>query len=456
MNRHGQMALMICLLIAPTEQGCTKPRSKNIILMISDGCGFNQVDAASLYQHGVTGKQVYEFFPVKYGMSTVPYGGNYDPDLAWRSFDQVLRTEQTDSAAAATAMASGIKTYNGAIGVDIGKLPLVSFMARAEGLGRATGVVTTVQFTHATPAGFVAHNVARSNYAEIANEMIYESPTDVIMGAGHPLYNNDNEPVSGMSPDDPRYRFVGGLAAWTDMSDGRVTGNDADGDQTRDDWRVIQSRSDFQNLMDDPNPPARVLGLAQVYSTVQQERGGDGNAAPYGIPLNQNVPTLEEMTRGALNVLSRDPDGFVVMIEGGAVDWASHDNQSGRAIEEQVDFNRAVEAVVNWIESRSSWQETLLIITSDHETGYLTGPDSGSTDSGPQWNPLVNRGAGNVPGMMWNSGGHSNSLVPFYAKGQGADLFHPRALGEDPVRGKYLDNTDIAKVIFQLLGGIGP
>jgi alkaline phosphatase len=208
--------------------------------------------------------------------------------------------------------------------------------------------------------------------------------------------------------------------------------------------------------MDDPNPPARVLGLAQVYSTLQQERGGDGNAAPYGIPPNKNVPTLEEMTKGALNVLSRDPDGFVVMIEGGAVDWASHDNQSGRAIEEQIDFNRAVEAVVAWIETESSWQETILIVSADHETGYLTGPGSGQTPSGPQWKPLVNRGAGNIPELIWNSGGHTSSLVPFYAKGQGTELFDSHVLGDDPIRGKYIDNTAIAKVVFQLLSGIEP
>ncbi len=82
------------------------------------------------------------------------------------------------------------------------------------------------------------------------------------------------------------------------------------------------------------------------------------------------------------------------MVEGGAVDWAAHANQSGRVIEEEIDFNHSVEAVVEWVEKNSNWGETLVIVTGDHETGYLTGPGSD-----PAWMPLVNNGAGYLPGM---------------------------------------------------------
>ena len=112
-------------------------------------------------------------------------------------------------------------------------------------------------------------------------------------------------------------------------------------------------------------------------------------------------------------------------------------------IEEALDFERAVEAVVDWVKENSNWGETVLIITADHETGYLTGPGSD-----PTWEPIVNNGAGNLPGMEWHSGDHTNSLVGLSAKGDAARLFNRYEEGDDPVRGRYLDNTNIAHVVF--------
>jgi alkaline phosphatase len=140
------------------------------------------------------------------------------------------------------------------------------------------------------------------------------------------------------------------------------------------------------------------------------------------------------MTKAALNVLDDDPDGLFLMVEGGAVDWAGHTNQSGRVIEEQIDFNNAVEAAVAWVNANSNWGETLLIVTGDHETGYLTGPGSD-----PTWEPLVNNGASNLPGMEWHSGSHTNQLIPFFAKGSPHRMFKDYAKNgdladDDPVR----------------------
>jgi alkaline phosphatase len=105
--------------------------------------------------------------------------------------------------------------------------------------------------------------------------------------------------------------------------------------------------------------------------------------------------------------------------------------------------------VIEWVKANSNWGETLLIVTGDHETGYLTGPDSGM---GPVWNPIVNNGAGVLPGMEWHSYSHTNSLIPFYAKGDAARLFTGYADEEDPVRGRYIDNTEIGFVILEVLG----
>ncbi len=189
--------------------------------------------------------------------------------------------------------------------------------------------------------------------------------------------------------------------------------------------------------------PKRVVGTAQVHMTLQLLRGGNPFVDPYVVPPIESVPTLEEMTKAALNILDDDPDGFFLMVEGGAVDWASHGNASGRMIEEALDFERSVEAVDDWVRKNSNWGETLLIVTADHETGYLTGPGSD-----PDWMPIVNNGAGNLPGMEWHYDGHTNSLTVLSAKGDAARMFSRYADGDDPVRGRYADNTNVAHVVF--------
>ena len=411
---------------------------QNVIVMISDGCGYHHVDAASYYQYGKTGMQVYEHFPTRLAMSTYMYNGGYDPASAWENFNYV-ENGATDSAAAATSMSTGKKTYAGAIGVDIAEEPIDHIIEIFENLGKSTGVVTSVEWSHATPAGFVAHKLSRNNYKQIAQEMIYESAVDVIMGCGHPWYDADGNRID--SPN--TFKYVGGETTWDNLVAG-TAGGDADGDGVDDPWTLIQTRAEFIALASGATPD-RVAGVVQVYKTLQQGREGDGYAAPYDVAQNESVPTLEEMTRGALNVLDNDPDGFFLMVEGGAVDRAGHDNQSGRVIEEEIDFNRSVEAVVQWVKKNSNWGETLVIVTGDHETGYLTGPGSN-----PDWNPLVNNGAAMLPDMEWHSGSHTNQLIPFYAKGRGADLFKKKADESDPVRGPYLDNVEIAEVLFDL------
>ena len=97
---------------------------------------------------------------------------------------------------------------------------------------------------------------------------------------------------------------------------------------------LIQSKEEFEALQIGETA-SRVIGVPEVYTTLQQARGGDAKADAYEVEQNNNVPGLDVMTTGALNVLDNDEDGFFLMVEGGAIDWAGHANQSGRLIEEQ-------------------------------------------------------------------------------------------------------------------------
>jgi alkaline phosphatase len=446
------ISLTVAVLLATSFAGCTrninKPVAKNVIVMIADGWHYNHVDAASYYRYGSAARQVFNRFPFRYAMSTYAaffefqacYEWGYDPIAAWLDFEYVKNC-WTDSAAAATAMSTGVKTRWAAIGVDLDNQPLPNVLELAESQGKATGVVTSVEWTHATPAGFVAHNLSRNNFAEIGQEMVYESAVDVVMGAGHPWFDADGQ----LRATPNTFKYVGGETTWDDLVAG-IAGGDADADGVPDPWVLVETLGEFQALMSGPTPK-RVLGTAQVYETLQQGRGGDAHADPYVVPLIQTVPTLDEMATAALNILDDDPEGLFLMIEGGAVDWASHDNQSGRMIEELIEFEDAVQAVVQWIKTNSNWGETLLIVTGDHETGYLTGPDSDSS-----WTPIVNNGAGNLPGMEWQSGDHTNRIIPLFAKGDAARMFRSLADGDDPFCGPYVDNTDLAKVIFWAMG----
>ena len=154
------------------------------------------------------------------------------------------------------------------------------------------------------------------------------------------------------------------------------------------------------------------------------------------------------MSRAALNVLGANPKGFYLMIEGGAVDYANHQNQAGRMIQEQEDYVRAVEAVVRWVETKSNWQETLVVLTADHETGLLWGPKSDKL----AFNPVADNGPGRMPGLKYHSKGHSNSLVPLYVRGDGQEGFAATVVGKDPVRGAYVDNAGVGKLLVRAVG----
>lgn len=462
-------SMLVLLLTTSTAWA----EGRNVILMISDGAGFGTWDMGSLQQTGqrYSPAVVYNTFPAQYLMTTYPLNtsgsptgghvqlGSYDPAKAWDTtanathhFNgyQYVKSGYTDSAAAGTALSTGVKTYNSAINWDndpagVGK-PLTSIFEIAHDAGKATGSVTSVQWSHATPAAFGSHNIDRGNYSAIANEMLSSGKLDVIMGAGNPDYNANG--VFRSSGKD--YQYVGGSTTWTQLKAGTHAGG----------WTLVESKAGFESLMSGPTP-GKVVGTAQVYKTLQQERSGYSSSdAPFADPFISTVPTLSTLSKAALNVLNNKSaatgdKGFFVMIEGGAVDWAAHSNQTSRVIEEQVDFNLAVQAAHEWVEANSSWEETLLIVTTDHANGLPMGPASTTTP----FDRIELGDIGASPTVRWHTGNHTNELVPVFAKGAGSELFGALVDGTDPhfgtyfgdwagFDGRYVDNTDVFSVMF--------
>lgn len=440
------------------------PKPKNIIFFIGDGMGYNHILSANYFEFGHDNAQPFEQPDWTHvGMATYPavisqgegepvFSNGYSPRLAWLD-PQYALVDYTDSGAGGTALATGRKTYNRSIGIGVKGDTLVNVSHAAKALGKSVGVVSSVPLSHATPASFAAHNSDRSHYEQIARYMIFNTRFDLIMGAGNPDFSDDGKASENND------RYVGGRELWNQLkaNDGRteyqVEGQtlrllDADGNGQADPWTVIQTREEFRNMASG-KAPSRVLGIPQVNSTLAQGRTrAENEQLPFTRPLSQNVPTLEEMTRAALNVLGQNPKGFFVMIEGGAIDWASHDNDLGRIIEEQIDLHNSIKAAIEWVEKYSSWDETLIIITADHETGYLTGPGHPRVVNPP----VVNKGKGNMPEAKFNSDAHTNTLVPFFAKGAGQELFKLAAGEIDPVRGPYLQNVQVPQTIFLMWG----
>ena len=467
-----RISLVISIIIAFSWNGAgaqprkSLPNPKNIIIMIGDGVGYNHMRVTDYYL-GMAA-QVQEHFPVILAMAHYPakagayeannprsnyYASGYNTSAAWKD-TSYLKRNCTESAAAATALATGVKTYNNSIGMSVDHDSLENLVQWAKSMGKSAGVVTTVEFAHATPAGFVAHQNSRTNYSQIAAEMLLDSHCDVIMGCGDPGYDNDGKPVPGKWNNS---KYVVDSSFWQQFNLGsgkQVTFNvkgknktvaDIDGDKVPDPWTVIRDHDAFLALQHGKTPK-RVLGCPKVYETIQQERtamnGETKNSPPFATPFVHGVPTLAEMAGGALNVLDNNPRGFFMMIEGGATDWASHSNQKGRLIEEMSGFFEAVNSVVLWVEKNSSWDETMLIVTGDHETGLLWGDQP--------FSPVEDNGKGNLPLMKFYSGDHTNSLVPFYAKGTGSELYRNFADERDSVCGPFIQNSEIAQLIHLL------
>jgi alkaline phosphatase len=334
--------------------------------MIGDGMGFEHVKLAQWVEKGVNGTLNMQNLPLKAKVTT-----------------HNVVNSITDSAASATAIATGYKTHNGIISRSLAGVDLLSILELSQQINKSTGIITTTEITHATPAAFYAHTPSRDNGFEIGQQLI-TSGIDTIMGGGKNMFASQLNTIQAQG------------------------------------YKILENRSDLLSSNE-----SKIFGLFT------------GGAFPYEQDRDrESIPSLAEMTNKSLDILSQDDDGFFLLVEGGQIDWASHVTNEVDAALETIEFDKAVKAAINYVESHNN---TILIVTADHETGDLVVssemlstplPNENNTDDVNE-DLRINRI--HEIALSWGAGGHTNANVPIFAYGNYLN----------PIENSTIDNTHL-------------
>lgn len=391
-----------------------RPPARNAILLLGDGMGAAHRFAGQLLQAGRTGRLAMDRLPILGQMATL-------------SADPISFV--TDSAAAATAIATGVKTVNGALAIDPDGRPRTTVLELARQAGKATGLVTTCQVTDATPAAFAAHVIHRSDQSEVARQYLHESGVDVILGGGGAWWYREGEPS----------RF--GTAEFALRNRG-TAGNLAD-QAAAFGYRTV---ADGERLAAAAADPAlrRVLGLFAPQEFFVQPT--DEWTGSYDPPV-----TLAEMTGAAIEILSRNERGFFLVVEESAIDRMAHRNNARLTLKGVLELDRAVQVALAYAERDP---ETLVIVAADHETGGLA--IAGSADTPYPYEPgggLIDTALGGEDGPFpvadepfgfvvgWATTGHTATAVPVTAGGPGSEAL-----------AGFYENTHLFAVVAEALG----
>ncbi|MBS4202440.1 alkaline phosphatase [Bacillus sp. FJAT-49732] len=339
----------------------------------------------------------------------------------------------TDSAAAATAMATGFKTNNGMIGVSSDGKKLKTILEAAKEVGKGTGLVATSTITYATPAAFGAHVLSRKDESEIAVQYL-DNEVDVLLGGGKKYFTSL-------------------------MESGRKKG-----------YEIVTNKTELSNV----KKPEKLLGLFASEGMVPE--------------LDRHLtsePSLEDMTKTALKILNQNKKGFFLMVEGSQIDWAGHDNDAAWAMKDIEAFEKAVEIAVDFAQKNKN---TLVVIAGDHDNGGMSVGAYDKYDakldllrqvkaSGRFMEMELNKKRSNAKEIMkkyagidltkeevkrieqadkpvkainkiiseraligWTTSQHTGVDIPVYAYGPGAELF----------RGLH-DNTELPKIMAKVM-----
>ena len=463
--------LFLCLTLATFAAG----QAKYVFYFIGDGMGVNQVNGTQTFLAALQGRigiQPLCFTSFPYAALITTYSGT---------------NGVTDSAAAGTALATGHKTMNHALGVLAdGETPIQSIAAGAKQAGAAVGVTTSVSVDHATPAAFYAHQAERSWYYRVGQDLIK---------AGFDFYAGSDFVDANGGKDEPSlYEQCAGAG-----------------------YTILRGYSDFCAAMGGKGAKQQKMILLQPEEASKRDR----KSLPYAIArAPESDLSLKQITQAGIQYLGKraGKEGFFLMVEGGKIDFACHSNDAATVFREVMDMDGAIREALEFYKAHPD--ETLIVVTADHETGGIVlgrGPYELHTDllqyqqmsveaysvhvgklckeqgealtwetveadlranwgfgegvklSEKQWKRLrsdfesmqsgaamdanslyasVNRLADSARAIMaecaligWQSGGHSNGYVPVFAIGVGAVNFHGQ-----------MDNTQISRVISKATG----
>jgi len=355
--------------------GAMRGRAKNVILFLGDGMSLSTVAAARILAGQREGQP---------GEETL---------LAWEHFPQTAlsRTYNTDaqtpdSAGTMTAIATGVKSHSGAIGVSSGNRfdckdsqgkELQSWLRLAGDAGMASGIISTARLTHATPGAMYAHvpdrgwendsklppDALAAGCRDIASQLLDFEPgraPSVLLGGGR----REFLPVTAQDPEHP------------DKRGQRQDGRDLTAEwlQTHPDGQVVWNTRQFREA-----GPGPILGLFE-HDHMQYDHDRDTS--------EDGEPELAELTRAAITRLSQHPDGFVLMVEGARIDHANHEGNAFRALDETIAMSRAVQVAAEM----TSPEDTLIIVTADHShtLNFVGYPVRG--------NPILDK----VRGLPWS------------------------------------------------------
>ncbi|OMH39294.1 alkaline phosphatase [Motiliproteus sp. MSK22-1] len=341
--RHWAITLGAAALSAT---GAYAGEIKNVIVVIGDGMGPQQVGLLNSY--------------VKHAPNSIYKDKNRES--AWEklakdgvlglAYTDAANVLVTDSAASATQFASGKMSGSEMIGADQDGHATETMLEIAEKMGKATGLISDTRVTHATPAGFAAHQTHRSKENAIAVDML-NNDVDVMLGGGlrHWIPQGANDKTGDVH------------AQLTRLTDGAV--------------RIKSKRKDERNLLGE----ASGLGYQLAFTRNQLEAASGDKLLglfAYSQTLNgieeslnrqdpeRTTPTLKEMAQKAISILEKNDKGFFLMVESGLIDWAAHDNDTGYMLHEMLKMDGVVEYLHEWAKGRD---DTLIVVTADHETG---------------------------------------------------------------------------------------
>lgn len=396
-----RFSIIAALVLFPILLSAQNQKAKYVFYFIGDGMGFNHVSVTE-YWLGYT-EGVFDSRPLAFSKF---------PVLGW-AVTHSASNLITDSAAAGTALSTGSKTDNGMLGVNPDTTALESIAGKIHDAGYKVGISSTVGINHATPGAFYGHSASRSNYYDIAMEI----------------------PASGFE------FFAGG---------GVIESTGEDGDKAsvydfieKNGYAIAEGMDEFYGMK---------AGAGKMM--LLQEDGRMKTELPYAIDMTDGDMTQADLVKASIDFLyDGDGQGFFVMSEGGRIDWASHGNDTKAMILETLSLSDAVAEAVKFYNEHPD--ETLIVVTADHETGGLT--MSWKSGYNVYFDKIENIGkskdfasdeerremdeASHAAHIGWTTGDHSGANVPVFAIGAGSSLFSGR-----------MDNTEIPKKICEAMG----